>query len=376
MPFEDSLVAISADEHADPVGVGFFISEKFVLTCAHVVNEALSRGLTQTGRPNGQLTVRLHAMRLAPFEAKVDDAQYAWNDPPATRSPGADTCILRILNPPLVPAVELDTTSDLITQSFRTAGFPSDYFGDLDIANGVIVGRDSWGLYMLRPEGSVSAVLSANGGRGLWSTRERPSGIIAPGFSGAPVEVNAKVVGIVAEARSSYSQVTAYMIPMASLESRLPRLGTARSVPKDGSDAKVGCKCQDEGTNDFIKQFSPGPTVDDTHLVTLPLVHAYAELADRHTDAEMILAEAAKRRLDADPSEPRAEIKVIKRFMVSNIDVGSVPFWHECFTRACLLGPRMLASLLVAVRPQTLSEQARIDRNRLIACLCTKYRMS
>src|SRR5208282_4366029 len=100
--------------------------------------------------------------------------------------------------------------------------FPADYEGDLDIAQGEITGRDQYGLFMLQP-GSVEILLMAAAARNFFGKEHRVTGEIYEGFSGAPVEVEGKIVGLVGQARGKPSDPTSYMIPVSTFPSGIPR---------------------------------------------------------------------------------------------------------------------------------------------------------
>jgi len=222
MRLEDVLVAVLGPKDI-PAGGGLLVGPDLVLTCAHVVNAALGREANQAGRPSGELSVRLHAHPSPVSRAAIDAAEDAWSDPPAMRAPAADLCLLRLRVPFAGVALpQLMDSGDLLGQRFRAAGFPEHW--DLDLANGVIESFDRVGLFLLRPEGPAAAAFAVNIKAGLMAKEERPAGLIHSGFSGAPVEVNQRIAGILCEARARISQVTSYMIPVSAFPKRLQAL--------------------------------------------------------------------------------------------------------------------------------------------------------
>src|SRR5208282_363945 len=184
---EDSLVALYKDSQ-ECVGAGVLVRPDLVLTCAHVVNLACGRNSFDTGRPDRKITLRFHSAHALQYTASVDADKEAWSDPPPSRVAGADLCLLRLdADAPtnVIPAT-LCIRPDLIEHKFRVAGFPADYEGDLDIAQGEITGRDQYGLFMLQP-GSVEILLMAAAARNFFGKEHRVTGEIYEGFSGAPV---------------------------------------------------------------------------------------------------------------------------------------------------------------------------------------------
>jgi hypothetical protein len=229
MRLEEVLVAIlgeqaaSADSPSSPAGAGLLVAPDLVLTCAHVVNAALKLASHNAGRPRGAVAVRLHTFPSPISLATVDAGDDAWSDPPAHRAPGADLCLLRLKTPfPSTPAPRLLDGVDLVDRSFRTAGYPENW--DLDIANGIIRTYDRTRLFLLRPEPAAAATFAVQPPAGLFSKEERPAGVIHSGFSGAPVEVEERIAGLVAQSRSRPAEITSYMIPVAAFPRRLAGL--------------------------------------------------------------------------------------------------------------------------------------------------------
>jgi hypothetical protein len=212
MALEDSLVAILG-QNESPVGAGLLIGSGLVLTCSHVVNVALGRRLLEKGRPVGKIAVRVHG-KAENIVAEIDPQDDAWTDPPASQYGGGDLCILKL------PAGSVSKTqvnllvyANSANREFRTVGFPEDWKGDLDFAVGDILGRDQYGLYVLRSRPAADK-------KGTFlEGQPRSAGVIHAGFSGAPVESGGSIIGLVTEARTP-SDATAYMIPAALFPAR------------------------------------------------------------------------------------------------------------------------------------------------------------
>src|SRR5215831_501530 len=145
--------------------------------------------------------------------------------------------------PKALPA-KLWISDNLISKEYRAGGFPEDWNGDLDISTGNIIGRDEFGLYLLRPKSeALSAYLLQKSH--LWNDATRVAGLIYSGFSGAPVEVNGTIVGIITEARAKPTEATAYMIP-------------ACTFPDVISGSIIGLEAKKEDGLEFIRQLSQG----------------------------------------------------------------------------------------------------------------------
>ena len=233
MALEDNLVAIFPLDGKAPLGAGLLVERALVLTCAHVVNSALGREGTHTQRPSGRVDVKLHT---SPHRVKafVDSGHDAWSAPPATRGPGADLCLLRLdpASESEVKPVRLMVLADLATKKFRVAGYPKGW--DVDYSSGEIVGKEEHGLYMLRPEPTVLAMVGGQTRSSFLGGGQRLPGIIYKGFSGGPVEVEGQIAGLLAEARGDVSEATSYMIPAAAFPERILKNAVSR---RDGLDS-------------------------------------------------------------------------------------------------------------------------------------------
>ena len=207
MALEDSLVAILGQSGAT-VGAGLLISGDLVLTCAHVINAALDRGMGAKDRPKAGVRVRRHGhTEIVP--ATIEQQADGWNPPPASQPGGGDLCILRLpAGTAGVQPVNLRVYANAANREFHAGGFPQDWQGELDFADGDILGRDQYGLYLLRSRPPAGVT----GGK-------RPAGVIHAGFSGGPVESGGVIVGLVTESRSP-SDLTAYMIPASLFPTR------------------------------------------------------------------------------------------------------------------------------------------------------------
>lgn len=268
MSIEDSLVVILKAGSDTPAGGGVAIGNGLVVTCAHVANLGFAdRGMEARGRPAGELELKFHRLLNTKFKARVEADVDAWSDPPATRERGADLCLLQLTSPPQeMSAAELWVAEDCEQKQFHAAGFPQDWQGDLDFADGKVMGRDEHGLLMLRSETSATAK------SGIFTQPARPAGVIYSGFSGAPVEVEGKIVGLIAEARGEIGDITAYMIPVDAFPKRVPRHQpwtelqrlsqeqVARFLPKEqiSGQAAYVHRAEEDSLNRLVTESSPG----------------------------------------------------------------------------------------------------------------------
>lgn len=218
MALEDSLVAIVTND-GNPVGAGLLIKADLVLTCAHVVNAAIHRSRSATGRPQAKISVRRHGAAET-ITAEILSEEDGWSDPPGSRGKGADLCILSLPSAQSnFHSVGLQGYANPSMKPFRTAGFPEKWGGDLDIAIGQILGLDfdPGGLWMLspHPRGDPS--------KNFLAGDQRRAGVIHAGFSGGPVEgKGGSIIGLITEARNP-SEMTAYMISAQHFPKRFPK---------------------------------------------------------------------------------------------------------------------------------------------------------
>ncbi len=176
------------------VGAGFLVSDRHLLTCAHVITEALGIPSNTQEPPTG--TIELDFPLIAPaqkLKAKVEFWQPV--NPPQI---GEDIAGLHLEDSPPtgVSAVQLVTTSNYWGHSFRIFGFPQGH--DVGVwATGEL--RDAQATGWIQMEAIKVAGYQ-----------------VEPGFSGAPVwdELLHGVAGMAIAAERKREDVkAAFMIP-------------------------------------------------------------------------------------------------------------------------------------------------------------------
>lgn len=321
MALEDSLVAILGPS-GTPVGAGVLVERDLVLTCAHVVNVARGRSAAAQGRPAGTVKLRHHLLPNQIISASVDEPEDAWRDPPPWRQLGADLCLLRVSNgwgDDLQPA-RLRDFDNLSQREFRAAGFPKDWA--LDFAEGRIVGRDTNGLYVLRPDSAAFAVISTQAKGGAWSSEKpRPPGVIYSGFSGAPVEVDGKIAGLVSEARAPASDATAYMIPVAAFPVRIFRQAE--------SDYRTYLEAIEVEPNPLTIHISRTVVRQSRDPGTVPVEPVETKLEAKPESIESALESFDKIVLLADPGLGKSTaLTYLESVVASNTLHGCKTAWH------------------------------------------------
>ncbi|HBE16585.1 MAG TPA: hypothetical protein DDW51_02950 [Cyanobacteria bacterium UBA11367] len=212
--FESSVVQIFNSSNKI-VGTGFLVSEQHILTCAHVVQTALS--LEQISKIQKGDKLQVGFPRVAPgktYNTQVIFWQYdrsSTNLPPADKQ---DIAVLELENiaPNGVKPVKLATTEDWWEHSFRVFGFPG----------GVPNGRWARG-----------ELLSILGDRSVQIESINNQGYpIVEGFSGAPIwdDTLKSVVGMVIQRDKNPNTKAAFIIPTSSLVEAYPQLITLGAV--------------------------------------------------------------------------------------------------------------------------------------------------
>ena len=208
---EASLVRIRADT-GRVVGAGFLVGERQVLTCAHVVSQAL--GLPDHALDPPQGLVSLDFPLLAPrtlLTARV--VQWC---PPLSDGRGDIAGLELSCDPPAgAEVVRFAPAEDVWEHAFRAFGFPAGY-DDGVWATGRLLGRQATDWVMIE---DVKAQGFA----------------VGPGFSGAPVwDTQAQgVVGMVVAASRPTDTKTAFVLSLKVLAAAWPLLTIPQGQPRN-----------------------------------------------------------------------------------------------------------------------------------------------
>uniref|UniRef100_B8HMX0 Peptidase S1 and S6, chymotrypsin/Hap n=1 Tax=Cyanothece sp. (strain PCC 7425 / ATCC 29141) TaxID=395961 RepID=B8HMX0_CYAP4 len=200
--------AIARIYHANGaiVGAGFLVSDRYLLTCAHVVTAALGIPTETVELPTASL--ELDFPLIAPGQ-KVKAKVVFWQPLNATQIGEDIAGLLLEVHPPMdSQPVRMVAGEELWNHPFQIFGFPSKR--DEGIwASGVIRDRLANGWVQIED-------IKAQGQA------------IQPGFSGSPIwdEVVEGVVGMAVAADKKRDETkTAFMIPTAILQQVWPELG-------------------------------------------------------------------------------------------------------------------------------------------------------
>ena len=197
-PLESSIVRFRKSNGA-VVGAGFLVSKKHVLTCAHVVADALGIARDTQDIPTEDVYLDFP---LVGSETQLTARVVFWSPVPPKGSTSVkdkeDIAGLELNNslPETAQPVGLVIKEDLRGHSFRTFGFPAGHDDGLE-ATGVLRGRQGTGWVQLEDVKQTGVRLE-------------------PGFSGAPVwdeQLNGVVGMAVAADQKRPEAKVAFMIP-------------------------------------------------------------------------------------------------------------------------------------------------------------------
>jgi hypothetical protein len=179
-------------------GAGFLVSERYALTCAHVVADALGLAAHSPDKPTAEIKFdfplsasggKLSAKVLHWFPLRSENHQQPGGD--------EDIALLEVLDelPRQCSPAPLARTDVATGAEFQTYGFPSGYDRGVP-ADGRTKGAISGGCVVIEDTKATGYFVEA-------------------GFSGAPVWSNKAVIGMIVSADKS--QRTAYLIPSSLL---------------------------------------------------------------------------------------------------------------------------------------------------------------
>jgi hypothetical protein len=201
--FKQSIARIVADDQI--IGAGFLVSDRHLLTCAHVVNASCGVAQAATEMPTGDVELDFPLLAMG---QRITGKVVFWQ-PVNPSQLGEDLAVLEISPaklPPLAQAARLVTNSEPWGHPFRIFGFPEH--GENGIwASGVL--REAQGSGWVQME-DVKA----------------PGYAIVSGFSGAPVwdEALDGVAGIAVAADQDLNIKAAFMIPTSLILSTITML--------------------------------------------------------------------------------------------------------------------------------------------------------
>jgi WD40 repeat protein len=197
-------------------GVGVVVGDRYVVTCAHVVNAALGRDKREQARPGADTRVDIDFPLLQNADGRLPRRcrLVAWAPPPSAGISGEDIAGLELVEESLLPAgagpARLLEPTTFWDDSVAVFGYPSD-------------------LGQLRPDGAWAwpRLTGVVGGGRIQLDAAREAAFRAqPGYSGSPVvirdEVGDAVLGIFVAASTDQKFLDSYAIPVAVLAEAWP----------------------------------------------------------------------------------------------------------------------------------------------------------
>ncbi|MCP3392473.1 serine protease [Bradyrhizobium sp. CCGB12] len=162
------------DLHGRPHGMAFLVDSDTAITCAHVVNETLGRGLASLDKPKPEDRVTLRFYSKDERKASVKE----WY-PPGNDTECNDICILRLAAsaPQRIAAPRMsEAKKGLPFAAYRCTALDSPF----EVAKGIIDEGVDGGYFQIEPSGS--------------------SPFLRPGFSGSPAvsQRTSAILGMVA----------------------------------------------------------------------------------------------------------------------------------------------------------------------------------
>jgi hypothetical protein len=200
-----SLVRILIDDQdfRQTVGAGFLVSARHIITCAHVIAEALNIPQDTPDKPTERIYLEFP---LIADHTLVEATVLVWHPVQDTVAMGniEDIAVLELSTPLPTQAQPIELAKleydAFFNRAVRLCGFPSG-MEEGDWIKAELQGPTRTGYVQLDNEAGQRSV--------------------APGFSGTAVwdELENKVVGMIVSINTRESATSAYMIPIATLHS-------------------------------------------------------------------------------------------------------------------------------------------------------------
>lgn len=198
------IVAILPEGNSKPVGIGFLVGRRHILTCAHVVNVALGLNKHRQDRPNSKVWVEFPLLKQKRKQtAHVDQ----WRPPkePDQATADDDIAVLELDGHPPAKAEAATLGDQEDSSEIKLYGFPPEKWPGGGWVSGRTQGKLSNGLIQI--DCAANAALTAQSG-----------------FSGGPVYERAthRCVGMLVQASNSGGRHDCRAIPASKLQEAFP----------------------------------------------------------------------------------------------------------------------------------------------------------
>ncbi|MGP3685344.1 nSTAND1 domain-containing NTPase [Streptomyces sp. IBSNAI002] len=227
-----------------PVGVGFVVGDKHIVTCAHVVSVALGRPKGTADRPGDEARIQVEFVLLGDAEGgPLRNCRIAaWDPPPGAGRPGRDIAGLVLVGGDTLPVgagpARLVDPRNGLAESTEVSvfGYPGSPPRKANGAWSSCVLRGAVGGGLVQLDASAESALRAQ-----------------PGYSGSPAIMSDRwgdaVIGMLAVASRGGEHEDAYAVPLSEMASAWPEV-LERSVlppcpyrglqPFTADDARAG----------------------------------------------------------------------------------------------------------------------------------------
>lgn len=312
-------------------GSGFIVGAGAVMTCAHVVNDALGRPVLSQERPDGTVIVDLPFVGEQGLVATVAEWLPPRDGTELEADPLSDIAILTLSRAVEVQPYALADDVTLGAQ-LRAIGFPrgSDQGEDAALTVGLPT-TFKW--------------LAVESGRDVGA-------FIRSGYSGGPaVDAGSRLVGGMIVAVGAEALRKAFLIPTHLLKQAFPQATTAKAAETFGWPLAPAQLIA------LLKVLSPAPL--PPALVSVDLIRITARTCTSAAEAEIAIQQANQWLAAAGPVSgivlelPLASLPELGR-------VSPLAFWMAAFTAAAQRGGPVLVALLAAI-PEGVSVQFQDD---------------
>jgi hypothetical protein len=333
-----SDVRVWSNSRNIPIGVGFVVSPSHVITCAHVVADALGDRQLAYGQYDSEWNIQIDFPSVP--SGKVYTAKIrGWA--PLDRPAPDDMAILE-LNESIPEEVKPIT----ICKQY----IPGDFIRAFGIRGNLPRGTYVEGKYL----GEVVGRLEI--------TSEHEDKAIDHGCSGGAVWL-ANGNGVIGMTTAKILKQTGYALPIEEI-AKFFKAKTGLDILDNGSDwyvdeliikmFDVGVELSDEERLKIIRTMPMGPAFDPFKKPLPKIKKAYA-IATTAITAVEIISDANQLLLDSLPEEPEnTDPYILKSYDLPNPNEYFHHYWASVFVEACRLSPRLVGSLLVVTPPPVL----------------------
>ncbi len=250
---DTSYIAQVLDNENKVRGTAFLLSDKYLLTCAHVVNYVF--GYKDSAQEKPEQCFPVNFLGIADSKTRVRVYKNYWYPQSATGKAVADIALLEIIDP-LPEACNaqrfctLPSASGLKDKSFYAHGFPEDTSAEERIARGMIDGQLG-GIQWLQVKAST----------------ELTGHHIQSGFSGAPAMLDGhdSIIGMIAAYDNHQGRREGFIIPVECLyqalglpENWLEMEKTLTAIELfELTELLAGTKVSPKTITAFLKDFLP-----------------------------------------------------------------------------------------------------------------------